>query len=233
MPSDARRAWSVDHPWARVYDAIADHDRLGRAVWKIGLGADLGLLHRTTARELATLPPGAAALDVPCGGGVTLRDVPTDADLRFVAADISPAMLRRTADEAARRGIEIEAVLEDVQDLTFGDDTFDLVLAFTSLHCFPDPEQALNELTRVLRPGGRIVGSTMLRGGPRLGNGGLRGRLGWIGGSAMGVLGPGCTVEELGQWLDRSCTDVRLTASGGITYFSATAQPPFRPHPSQ
>ncbi len=220
MTRDAQRAWTRDHPWARVYDAIADHDRIGRIVWKVGIGADLGLLHRTTAAELGALPPGAAVLDVPCGGGVTLRDLPSGAGMRFVAADISPAMLQRTTDEASRRGLEIEAAIEDVQDLTFADATFDLVLAFTSLHCFPDPEQALVELTRVLRPGGRIVGSTMLRADPS-----LRGRLGWIGGSAMGVLGPGCTADDLRRWLSRGCSDVRLHASGGITYFSATAAP--------
>ncbi len=220
MTRDAQSAWTRDHPWARVYDAIADHDRIGRAVWKVGIGADLGLLHRTAVTELGALPPGAAVLDVPCGGGVTLRDVPAGAALRFVAADISPAMLQRTTDEAARRGVAIEPALQDVQDLTFDDATFDLVLAFTSLHCFPDPERALAELARVLRPGGRIVGSTMLRGAPS-----LRGRLGWIGGSAMGVLGPGCTAADLRRWLARDCDDVRLVASGGITYFSATAAP--------
>lgn len=220
MTRDAQRAWTRDHPWARVYDAIADHDRIGRTVWKVGMGADLGRLHRMTASELGALPSAAAVLDVPCGGGVTLRDLPVGADLRFVAADISPAMLARTTDEAARRGIAIEAALEDVQHLTFDDASFDLVLAFTSLHCFPDPERALAELTRVLRPGGRIVGSTMLRGAPS-----LRGRLGWIGGSAMGVLGPGCTAAELRSWLARGFGDVRLFASGGITYFSATAAP--------
>lgn len=228
MTRDAQRAWSLDHPWARVYDAIADHDRIGRVVWKVGIGADLGLLHRTTAAELSALPPGAAVLDVPCGGGVTLRDLPTGADLRFVAADISPAMLQRTTDEAERRDVAIEAVIDDVQSLTFDDDTFDLVLAFTSLHCFPDPERAVAELARVLRPGGRMIGSTMLRGAPS-----LRGRLGWIGGSAMGVLGPGCTADELRGWLSRPCTDVRLTPSGGITYFSATARPPSEAHPSR
>lgn len=217
MPTDASHAWSLDHPWARVYDAIADHDRIGRAVWKVGLGADLDLLHRTTSREVRALPPAAAVLDVPCGGGVTLRDVPPGADLRFVAADISTAMLQRTTEEADRREVLIEAVIEDVQALTFEEATFDLVLAFTSLHCFPDPERAVAELTRVLRPGGRIAGSTMLRGAPS-----LRGRLGWFGGSAMGVLGPGCTADQLHRWLSQGCSDVRLTASGGITYFSAT-----------
>ena len=222
MTHDARRAWSVDHPWARVYDAIADHDRVGRAVWRAGLGADLGLLHRTAADALRALPAGATVLDVPCGGGVTLRDVPPGADLRFVAADISPAMLSRTRDEARRRGIEIEAVTEDVGALSFDDGTFDLVLAYTSLHCFPDPHGALREIARVLRPGGRVVGSTMMRDEPWRERGALRGRAGWVGGRTMGVLGPGCTADQLRHWLAEACVDVELTRSGGITFFTAT-----------
>lgn len=225
MPSDASRAWSIDHPWARVYDAITDHDRVGSAIWRLGLGADLQRLHRTAAGELRALSPGSTVLDVPCGGGVTLRDVPDAADLRFVAADISPAMLQRTAAEADRRGVAVETAIEDVHHLSLADDSVDLVLAFTSLHCFPDPERAVHELTRVLRPGGRIVGSTMLRGGSPLRRGAGRGRLAWVGGSTMGVLGPGCTADQLERWLASSCTEVRLDASGAITYFSATGGP--------
>ena len=40
--------------------------------------------------------------------------------------------------------------------------SFDLVVSFTGLHCFPDPARAVVEMVRVLRPGGVITGSALL-----------------------------------------------------------------------
>ncbi len=217
MGRDSTAAWRGDHPWAKVYDAITDRTGVGRLLWRIGVGSDLEVLHRTARAELDALPDGAAVLDLPCGGGVVLRDLPEDRSLRYTAADVSPAMLQRTREEAAERGIVVETVEADVEDLPFDDGAFDLVLTFTSLHCFPDPHRAVQELVRAVRPGGRLAGSTMLRGGPP------RHRLGWVGGTALGVLGPGCTRAELEQWLaEAGLVDVVLDPSGAITYFAGT-----------
>jgi len=217
MGRDSSTRWQGDHPWAKVYDAITGNHLVGNLLWRVGMSSDLGLLHRTASAELSKLNDGAAVLDLPCGGGVVLRDVPAGLDLRYVAADISPAMLERTRDEAAKVGVPITATEADVQALQFTDGEFDLVFSFTSLHCFPDPQAAVGELARVTRPGGRLVGSTLLRGGP------VRHRLTWIGGGAIGILGPGCTRDELTQWLDTAgIQDVVLTDSGAITYFAGT-----------
>lgn len=214
---DASHAWQHDHPWAVVYDRISGGDRLGRLIWRVGMGSDLGLLHRTAGIELSALPDGATVLDIPCGGGVALRDIPHDRSLRYVAGDISPAMLDRTRREAERRDVDVELAEADVHDLDFDDGTFDLVLAFTSLHCFARPEQAVRELVRVLAVEGRLAGSTMLTGQ------GLRQLAGWVGGRTLGVLGPGCTEAELVGWLeDAGMCDIVLRPSGGITYFTAT-----------
>ena len=215
MPPDARRAWSRDHPWAKAYDLITGNEVVGGVLWRVGMGSDLGLMHRTAGRALERLAPGAAVLDIPCGGGVVLRDVPRGLVLRYVAADISPAMLARTQAEADRRQVSIETSGQDVGALTFDDGSFDLALAYTSLHCFPEPEAAVHELARVLRPGGRLVGSTMLRSD-------WRSAAAWIGGSTMGVLGPGCTADELAAWMTAAgMVDIELQRSGGITHFDA------------
>lgn len=215
MSADARRAWSTDHPWAKVYGLITGSDVVGGALWRVGMGSDLGLMHRTAAEAFSHLEPDSAVLDIPCGGGVVVRDVPVGAPVRYTAADISAAMLARTQAEADRRGVVIETSTQDVGALTFDDGTFDLVLAFTSLHCFPDPGAAVRELARVLRPSGRLVGSTMLRSE-------WRSAAAWLGGSAMGVLGPGCTGAELTTWATRAgLIDVSLRRSGAITYFAA------------
>ncbi|MFT4188875.1 MAG: class I SAM-dependent methyltransferase [Aeromicrobium sp.] len=220
-PHDAdgsSRSWQRDHPWAIVYDRISTDPRLGALLWRIGVGSGVGVLHRIAAAELAELPAGAQVLDIPCGGGIALRDLPRDHRLRYLAADISPAMLTRTRGEARALGLDgVETVEMDVGDLPLPDDSVDLVLAFTSLHCFPDPRAAVGEFGRVLLPGGRLALSTMVTDGP------LRFRGLWVGGRVAGVLGPGCSRVELKRWLaEDGFTDVEVRPAGGLTYVTAT-----------
>src|SRR5688572_27114835 len=159
MPS-----WDQDPAWAHFYDWSVEHPRLGGAVWRLGIGSDLGELHRATD-EIGRQPAGAAVLDIPCGGGVALRGLRPHQGVRYVAADSPPAMLERTKRAARARGLEdqVDAVIADVHALHFGDGEFDLAVSFTGLHCFPRPHDALVELGRVTRSGGTLTGSTLLR----------------------------------------------------------------------
>lgn len=216
-PRDPSTVWRGNHPWAAVYDRIASDERVGPLLWRVGMGSDLGLLHRYAARELAAVGEDGAVLDIPCGGGVTLRDVPAGRVLRYVAADIAPDMLERTRREAGRRGVAVELREADAQALGFADGEFDLVLAFTSLHCFPQPAAAVLELHRVLRPGGRLCGSALLT------DTGLAFEPMQRAGRLLGLLGPSGTTPDLVGWLaDAGFADVRLERSGGLTYFSAS-----------
>lgn len=220
---DVSGAWRSDHPWAVVYDKVSGDPRLGALLWRVGVGSSVDELHRRARRELTALPPGSAVLDVPCGGGVVLRDIPSGATLQYVAADISPAMLGRTRREADRLGLPDAGPLAvrtreaDVQDLDDADDTYDLVLAFTSLHCFPDPEAAVHELARVIKPGGRIVVSVFCS------DAGLRFAPVHLAGRAVGVLGPGVRRGDVRRWLvEAGFVDLRLDQAGGLTYADAT-----------
>lgn len=211
-------SWDQDPAWASFYDWTVEHRRVGGVVWKLGLGSDLGELHRATA-EIGNQPAGAAVLDIPCGGGVALRGLRPGQGVRYVAADISPAMLERTAHAAAERGVsdQVELVVADVHDMEFPDDEFDLVVSFTGLHCFPRPRDAVFEMARVIRPGGTIVGSALLR------TRSLRGIPIMAVGRRLDLLGPGVTPAELPQWLaDAGFRDVEVTRSGPMAYFRAT-----------
>ena len=214
---DASASWRLDHPWAKIYERVSTDDRLGPLLWRLGTGSSVEELHSRATAALASLAPGARVLDVPCGSGIVLRDLPEAHALRYVAADISPAMLRRTRTEAERLGLAgIETKEADVHRLDDPDHTYDLVLTFTGLHCFPDPAMAVHELARVLRPGGRIVGSTLTS------DAGLRHRPMQVAGRTIGVLGPGGTRAELRRWLeDAGLVDVELTPTGAFTYLTA------------
>jgi len=210
-------AWRTDHPWATVYDFLVESRRIGHPLARIGAGTDFGLLWKA-ADVIGELPDGGVVLDVPCGGGVALRGMRPGQDLRYVAVDISDAMLRRTGDAAFERGVDqqVELVEADVAALPFDDATFDLCVSFTGLHCFPDVRGALREIARVVRPGGALSGSAVLS------DAGILYLPMRVTGRLAGLLGPMCTADELRTWLaEDGFADVALTRSGGITYFTA------------
>jgi SAM-dependent methyltransferase len=75
-----------------------------------------------------------------------------------------PSCSGAPAPRADRHGIDwIEFVEAGVEALPFKDRSFDLVATYTGLHCFPDPAAAIGEMARVLRPGGELRGTSVIR----------------------------------------------------------------------
>lgn len=209
--------WSEDPLWAGLYDWTVEHPVVGGALWAAGIQSDLRLLYAAAA-EIGTLAPGSRVLDVPCGGGVALRGLQPGQGVEYVAADIAQTMLARTVESARARGVEDQVVprIADVAELPFEDASFDLVVSFTGLHCFPDPRQAIIEMVRVLAPGGAITGSSLFT------DTGLRYEGLRRGGRRMGVLGPMCTSGEARAWLlEAGCSQVDLSLHGALGYFRA------------
>jgi SAM-dependent methyltransferase len=207
--------WSEDPLWASFYDWSVEHPRAGGAIWRLGIGSDLGRLYAAAA-EIGRQPAGSAVLDIPCGGGVALRGLRPGQGVRYVAADISPTMLDRTLAAARARGVsdQVEPQVADVGALPFADGEFDLVVSFTGLHCFPDPRRAVLEMGRVTHTGGVLTGSALLN------DTGLRTvpvrRIGRL----SGLLGPSATKAEVRRWLgEAGFGEVTLEMSGAIGYF--------------
>lgn len=213
--------WSDDPLWASFYDWTVEHPRVGGAVWRAGIQSDLRLLYRAAA-EIGRQPAGSRILDIPCGGGVALRGLAPGQGVEYVAADIAQAMLDRTMRAATERGVadQVDPRLADVGDLPFEADSFDLVVSFTGLHCFPDPALAVIEMARVLKPGGVLTGSALLNDSLRYA--GLR-KVGRV----AGLLGPGCTQHDLEGWFaGQSIADVVIERSGAIGYFRGVKRSP-------
>lgn len=210
-----RGGWDADPLWGVVYDFLVEHPVVGRPAWAVGLGSDLLRLH-AACDEISELPAGSRVLDLPCGGGVALRGLRSAQSVTYVAGDIAPEMLARTHDAARARGVDhlVSLARVDAGALGFADASYDLVVSLTGLHCFPDPEAAVLEIGRVLRPGGVVVGSALLN------------DTGWRfeplrrAGRAGGLVGPSCTSDELVQWLTRAgIGSVTLELSGALGYF--------------
>jgi SAM-dependent methyltransferase len=208
--------WARGHPWAAVYDFFVEREALSRPAGRVLFGTDTRLLY-DRMRAVDDVPDGGAILDIPCGGGVALRALRPERDVRYVAADIAPDMLARTAEVAGRRGLgQVETAEEDVEGLSFGDAEFDLVMSFAGLHCFPNPDVACREIARVLKRGGTFVGSVFLT------DGGVRYQPMVLFGRAAGVMGPSGGRGDLERWLrDAGLREIEVERSGAIAYFRA------------
>ncbi|HEX5598112.1 MAG TPA: methyltransferase domain-containing protein [Micromonosporaceae bacterium] len=94
-------------------------------------------------------------LEVAIGTGLNLARYP--ADVRLTGVEWSPAMLQAARERARNLGREVELRLGDAQALDFADASFDTVVCTFSLCAIPDERKALQEMARVLRPGGLLL----------------------------------------------------------------------------
>jgi ubiquinone/menaquinone biosynthesis C-methylase UbiE len=109
--------------------------------------------------EMAQLSEGETALDVACGSGlVSFRLLDRIGNGHVVGVDISEKMIEMAASLAAQKGeTRIRFQRMDAEQLVLGDQTFDVVLCALGLMYMPAPLRALEEMYRVLKPGGRVV----------------------------------------------------------------------------
>ncbi|HEY3893440.1 MAG TPA: methyltransferase domain-containing protein [Bradyrhizobium sp.] len=109
------------------------------------------------AAILATNSIGGRVLEVGVGTGISLPQY--GPNLRIFGTDISAAMLRKARARVAdlRLGNVEGLAVMDAEKLEFPDHSFDVVMAQYVVTAVPNPEAALNEFARVLRPGGEII----------------------------------------------------------------------------
>ncbi|WP_246956754.1 demethylmenaquinone methyltransferase [Brachybacterium sp. Marseille-Q7125] len=126
---------------ARRYDLMNDIAALGQ----VGMWRDRMV-------DALDLHEGDAVLDLAGGTGTSATAI-AETGARVVAADFSLGMMR----EGRRRGAPVPFVGADAQRLPFADDTFDAAVISFGLRNVQDPRRGLAEMTRVVRPGGRVV----------------------------------------------------------------------------
>ena len=108
----------------------------------------------------AALQPGERVLDVACGSGLVTFRAATAVQPggSVLATDISEAMVTIVRQRAERDAwAHVAAERMDGEELRVGDATFDVALCALGLMYMPEPEGALREMYRALRPGGRAV----------------------------------------------------------------------------
>ncbi len=122
--------------------------------------------------DTAGVVPGCNVLDVCTGHGV-LALAATQRGARVCALDFAEAMVA-----AAHRNVPTaECRQGDAQDLPYAENTFDAVVCGYGIIHLPEPDRALVEMRRVLRPGGRVAISVWERPSPNNGYGVLMGAI--------------------------------------------------------
>ncbi len=94
-------------------------------------------------------------LEVACGTGKNFRFYPSATDL--VAVDLSQKMLETARQRARTLGLEVVFATMDGEQLAIRDRSVDTVLSSLTLCTFPNPINALREMSRVCRPEGQIL----------------------------------------------------------------------------
>ncbi len=168
LPEDGdASAGRFEGVYGPVYDRVIQTDAIRRfaslAYGDAGPVPDLDGF----ARRVAEGTPGDFLLDVPCGGGTLLPRLRAQGYTGvLVQSDLGLAMLRRAAKVRDRLADGETLLLRaDAQDLPFADATLDAAVSLNGLHCIPDPRTFVDELARVVRPGGRLFLVTLVTGG--------------------------------------------------------------------
>jgi ubiquinone/menaquinone biosynthesis C-methylase UbiE len=135
-----------------LHGAFAHADRYDTITTKHLRGLDARVVADVSA---AGLEPGARILDAGTGPGRLPRALAAALpQYRYDAVDLSPQMIEHARTAGA--GIDVAFAVADVGRLPFEDATFDLIVSSLSQHHWADVPDAMRDLRRVLRPGGRL-----------------------------------------------------------------------------
>jgi ubiquinone/menaquinone biosynthesis C-methylase UbiE len=107
------------------------------------------------SRQWACSQASGDVLEVAVGTGLNLAAYPPD--VRLTGIDLSDEMLEIARTRARDLGRDVELRQGDAHHLPFPDATFDTVVCTFGLCAIPDIDAALDEMTRVLRPGGKLI----------------------------------------------------------------------------
>jgi demethylmenaquinone methyltransferase/2-methoxy-6-polyprenyl-1,4-benzoquinol methylase len=140
-----------------VFDSVADRYDLMNDLMSFGIHR----LWKRFAIHMADIRPGQRILDLAGGTGdlVKLMAPLVGEQGQIVLSDINAAMLANGRSELLDRGIcnNVSFAQLNAEKLPFPDRSFDRVTIAFGLRNVTDKQQALNEMARVLRPGGHVL----------------------------------------------------------------------------
>jgi ubiquinone/menaquinone biosynthesis C-methylase UbiE len=149
--NDPKQANILYHDWeASTYDEK----------WSISYDERCQTYARERFEAIAGTPetPYGTALEIGSGTGFFLLNLMlTGLAEKGVVTDISPGMVDVAVRNAENLGLDVTGAVADAETIPYPDDSVDLVIGHAVLHHIPDVGQAMREVMRVLKPGGRFV----------------------------------------------------------------------------
>ena len=137
-----------------------DDPEVARAYNVIARLPHMALMRWLVARRAAAMQSQGQAVDLGCGPGYLVLELVRQApELHVTGLDLSEEMLAEAETYVRQSGLEERVAFAkgDVQQIPLEDGSLDLVVSTLSLHHWSDPVAALNEVARVLRPGGSFL----------------------------------------------------------------------------
>lgn len=102
----------------------------------------------------------ARVLDIGCGPGGYLQELSTRPSLELIGIDLSAGMLRDLRSRWKQTAVYPHMLCADVQQIPLATGSVDVALAMHMLYHVPNIPQALQELRRIVRPGGKLLALT-------------------------------------------------------------------------
>ena len=128
-----------------------------------GTPSQIAAFREQAAQLTRGIPAGAHVLEVAPGPGYLAIEMARLRGLRVTGLDISRTMVEIARENASAAGVGVDFRQGDVTKMPFEDGSFDLVVCQAAFKNFRRPLSALDEINRVLRPGGRAVIQDMRR----------------------------------------------------------------------
>jgi ubiquinone/menaquinone biosynthesis C-methylase UbiE len=117
----------------------------------------MGWIRHFVISQAVVLKNQGKAVDLGCGAGQLVMEMAQKAPgIQMTGIDLSEKMLADARQTAQRVGLEdrVDFRLGNVEEIPFPNQSLDLVISTASLHHWTDPVKVLNEIDRVLKPGG-------------------------------------------------------------------------------
>ena len=137
-----------------------DDPEIARAFGRVATMPQMRLLRWFVARHAVAMTGRGEAVDLGCGPGqFAIELARRSPDLHVTGLDLSDEMLAQGRDNARRAGVAERVSFRqgDAQQIPFPDASLDLVVSTLSLHHWSDPVAVLDEVARVLSPGGSFL----------------------------------------------------------------------------
>jgi ubiquinone/menaquinone biosynthesis C-methylase UbiE len=139
----AYKGWGMEGPIARWYAQ--------------NTGKMLDQYQKAAHDVAAGLPSGSRVLEVAPGPGYFAIELARLGSFHIVGLDISHSFVRIATENAKAAGVEVEFRQGNASSMPFESNSFDFIYCRAAFKNFAEPIEAINEMHRVLRPGGTAV----------------------------------------------------------------------------